>query len=62
VFEHVALNLERAPERMLFLDDNQLNVDAAREAGMQAYRVVGVEQAASQLRQLGFRTSPSQRI
>lgn len=56
VFEHVALSLGGAPERMVFLDDNQLNVDAAREAGMLAYRVVGINQAAAQLRQLGFQT------
>ena len=46
VFEHVARSLGGPPERMVFLDDNQLNVDAARAAGMQAYRVVGLEQTA----------------
>jgi FMN phosphatase YigB (HAD superfamily) len=34
-----------APDRILLLDDNQLNVDGARAAGLRAERVIGVEEA-----------------
>ncbi len=40
-FEHVATAVDCAPREILFVDDNQINVDAAREFGMQAYRCVG---------------------
>lgn len=53
-FDFVVRSLGAPAERMVFLDDNQLNVDAARAAGLQAYRVAGVEQAAARLRGLGF--------
>ncbi len=45
VFEEVARRLDLAPERILFLDDNQLNVDGARSVGYQAVRTQGVEEA-----------------
>jgi putative hydrolase of the HAD superfamily len=44
-FEHVADSLGVARERVLFLDDNQLNVDAALEVGFTAIRVSGVGEA-----------------
>jgi HAD superfamily hydrolase (TIGR01509 family) len=53
-FDFVVQSLGGRAERMLFLDDNRLNVDAARAAGLQAYRVAGVEQTAARLRALGF--------
>jgi putative hydrolase of the HAD superfamily len=34
-----------APGRILFLDDNQPNVDGARQAGLSAFRVFGTEGA-----------------
>lgn len=42
VFDHVAELLPAPPERILFLDDNQLNVDGARDAGFAATHVRGV--------------------
>lgn len=39
--------------RLLFLDDNDLNVEAARAAGLQAQRVRGVEEARSALSTAG---------
>jgi putative hydrolase of the HAD superfamily len=45
IFSHVVADLGTEPERVLFLDDNQMNVDQAREIGLQAARVVGVSQA-----------------
>ena len=45
-FEHVIRNWNaESPGRILFLDDNRLNVEAARAAGMRAERVVGLEAA-----------------
>lgn len=46
-FEHVVAALGCAPERILFLDDNQINVDGARKAGLVAERAVGVDAARS---------------
>ena len=40
-FEHVADTVGFAPREILFVDDNQINVDAARAFGMQAQRCVG---------------------
>lgn len=45
VFEHVASVLGRPPEEILFLDDNEPNVRGAREVGLDAHRVVGVDEA-----------------
>lgn len=36
VYEHAISTLDTVPERILFLDDNQINVDAARRAGIDA--------------------------
>lgn len=43
IYEHVVDRLGIAANSILFLDDNQLNVDAARGAGWQAVRVQGAE-------------------
>jgi len=45
VFDHAVRTLGCAPERVLFLDDNQINVDGARAAGLRAERTRGVEEA-----------------
>jgi putative hydrolase of the HAD superfamily len=45
VFDHVAKLVELPPERILFLDDNQQNVDGARSAGFTAARTRGVAEA-----------------
>jgi FMN phosphatase YigB (HAD superfamily) len=44
-FHHVTAALDCAAEEVLFLDDNQLNVDAAKKCGMHAVRVKGVPAA-----------------
>ena len=49
-FEHVLTDLGCAPECVVFLDDNQLNVDAAQAVGLQAYRAVGIGEVRTVLR------------
>jgi putative hydrolase of the HAD superfamily len=51
-FEHVVAALDCAAGRILFLDDNLVNVEQARAVGMVAHRVAGVEEAAALLRAL----------
>lgn len=41
IFAHVVQTCAVPPAQILFLDDNLLNVDAARQAGLSAYRVKG---------------------
>jgi putative hydrolase of the HAD superfamily len=53
-FEHVLADLGCAPARVVFLDDNQLNVDAAQAMGIQAYRTVGIAEVQTTLRSLGL--------
>ena len=49
VYERVAAQLPVARDRVLFLDDNALNVDGAIEAGFRATRVRGVDEARAAL-------------
>jgi putative hydrolase of the HAD superfamily len=44
-FEDVLTTLDCAPARVLFLDDNLLNVEAARNLGMRAAKVQGPREA-----------------
>lgn len=56
--EGFALIVERwgiAPERILFLDDNALNVEAARAAGFRAERVEGIDATKAALGEHGVR-------
>ena len=55
-FEHVLTDLGCAPSRVVFLDDNQLNVDAAQAMGIQAYRTVGIAEVQTALQSLGLLT------
>lgn len=48
-FERVAKMLGRPADRILFLDDNQMNVDGALQAGLRALRVDGVDGARAAL-------------
>jgi len=43
-FEQVVESLGCSPASVLFLDDNLLNVDAAKRLGMQAIRVQGIDE------------------
>ena len=49
-FEHTVTGLACDPGRVLFLDDNQINVEGAREAGLRAEKAVGPSEARSVLR------------
>ncbi len=49
IFDEVVRRLGVPADRVLFLDDNQLNVDGARSAGLAAERVVGPVAARSAL-------------
>lgn len=53
-FAHVADRLKLPAGRILFLDDNILNVEGATAAGFQAVRAVGVDQARQRLVEAGL--------
>jgi len=53
-FLNVIRVLGTKADKILFLDDNQLNVDAARQAGMIAYRVCGYEGVCNVLKELNI--------
>lgn len=52
-FAQVADRLAIPPDRVVFLDDNLLNVEGAREAGFRALLAVGVDQARDRLTGVG---------
>jgi putative hydrolase of the HAD superfamily len=54
IFAHAVERLGVAPERVLFLDDNQLNVDGARAAGLDAELVKGPDGIRAALGRLGI--------
>ena len=49
IFEHVIADLGYEPSEILFLDDNQINVDAARHVGIDAVIARGVGEATAAL-------------
>jgi HAD superfamily hydrolase (TIGR01509 family) len=53
-FEHVLDTLGCSPAQVLFLDDNLLNVEAARSIGMHAARACGPAEAQSVLTDFGI--------
>lgn len=53
-FQHVVESLDCKPEQVLFLDDNVLNVEAARRLGMQAVRVQGIAETRAALIERGI--------
>jgi glucose-1-phosphatase len=53
-FEHVIDSLRCMPDQVLFLDDNLLNVEAARRSGMHAIRVRGATEVQGVLISLGI--------
>jgi glucose-1-phosphatase len=53
-FEHVVDSLGCAPEEVLFLDDNLLNVEAAKNVGMHSIRVRGPVEAQNALAAFGI--------
>ena len=52
-FDHVVSAAGIEPDRILFLDDNLINVDAACQAGIRAVHTVGVESARMHLLDAG---------
>jgi putative hydrolase of the HAD superfamily len=55
VYRHILKELDAAPASTLFIDDRQVNVDAARNEGMQALRYDSVKQLRDDLEGIGFR-------
>ena len=53
-FRYVVAELNTEANKILFLDDNQVNVEAARAAGLRAERVIGVNGAETCLASLGL--------
>ncbi|PYF84194.1 MULTISPECIES: HAD family phosphatase [Marinomonas] len=53
IYHHVIDQLQVAPEQILFIDDNQINIDAACALGMKAHRVKGIKQARQVLEEYG---------
>lgn len=53
-FEHVIAELGVPASEILFFDDNQMNVDAAISAGMNAKRIVGFEQLPLAMAEFGL--------
>jgi putative hydrolase of the HAD superfamily len=57
IYQYVIRNLQVAPEQILFIDDNQVNIDTANALGMKAFRVKGIEEARAVLYQHGVLSS-----
>jgi len=53
-FEWALRELDCPPSRILFVDDNQVNVDAARRAGIRAHRTCGPDEARQVLSEHGL--------
>lgn len=54
IYLQVADDLGVHPQQIVFLDDNQINVDGARAAGWNAFVVAGPDQAMTKLADLGL--------
>jgi FMN phosphatase YigB (HAD superfamily) len=54
IFDQAAGKLDCPRERVLFLDDNQINVNGAIAAGFRAMRAVGVDEARNHLAAMGL--------
>ncbi|MEZ5226844.1 MAG: HAD family phosphatase [Acidimicrobiales bacterium] len=54
IFEHVIADLNMPAERIMFLDDNQPNVDTARRLGIDAHLTRGVTEAREALIERGL--------
>ncbi len=52
IFDSMIEQIRVPPHRVLFLDDNQINVDAAKQSGLHAHRVLGVGETRVVLRSL----------
>jgi len=54
IFDHAVADLGVTPGEVLFIDDNRINVDGARAAGLRAELAKGPGQAAEALRRHGL--------
>ena len=59
-FEHVVATLGCQPAEVLFLDDNLLNVEAARSMGMRSQRVRGIQETRRALEEAGILSTGTQ--
>ncbi len=53
-FEYVLEKIGRPPGRVLFFDDNDLNVSSARRCGIEAYRTAGIQPVLTKLEELNI--------
>ena len=56
IYHHVIDSLNVSPEQILFIDDNQINIDTAYALGMKAHLVKGIGQAWQVLEKYGVLT------
>lgn len=54
IYDHVISALACEPARILFMDDNQINVDAAEKSGMRAVLTRGIDGVRSNLSDFGI--------
>jgi len=54
IFEYAIKTTGHPPSRILFLDDNDINVQSAQRCGLTALYVQGLEDAKTELKELGF--------
>jgi putative hydrolase of the HAD superfamily len=54
IYEHVLREMAVAAPDVTFFDDQQANVDGARQVGMNAHRVEGTDELRACLRELGY--------
>ena len=53
IYQHVLTQLDVAPQQVLFLDDNQHNIDTACQLGFQGLQVKGFEALLAGLKDMG---------
>lgn len=54
IFEYAVQKTGYQPSRILFFDDNEINVQSAQRCGLTALYVRGPEEATNELKKLGF--------
>jgi putative hydrolase of the HAD superfamily len=54
IFDYVIHDLAVSPRRIAFFDDTMVNVEAAREVGLNAFSVDGIVEVEAQLQRLGL--------
>ena len=54
IFQYVIDTLGIAPDRILFFDDNQINIDASLSVGIASYRVNGITGVSEKLEELSI--------